>query len=94
MSDFEIKESWNGKQPKRDPDAEYLENLIYIMYRENKLEVYFESVKLVHGFLKNKHAEIGEVHYHNDQPIAVKGYLPLGCLRIKGEKRKHPKIVI
>ncbi len=95
MSDkIEIRNEWNGKQPIRDPDAEYRENLMYIEYQQKRVEAYFESVKLVEGFLRNDYAEIEKVYHHEDRPIAVKGYLPLGCLRIKEEKRKNEKAVI
>jgi len=94
MTQYKIKKVWNGKQPKRDPENEHLEDLIYILYKQDKLECYFESVRLVHGFLRNNHARVEEVHYHRKQPIAVKGYLPLGCLRIKAKERKNAKQVI
>ncbi len=89
---YEIETEWNGEEAKNDPTREYTENLIYILYKENLLDCYFEDQRLVNGFLNHDHIEeIEEIHYHkkDDRPIAVKGYLPLAVLSIKNKPRKE-----
>ena len=97
MSKVDIRKDWNGKEAKNDPTREYTENLIYILYKENLLDCYFEDQRLVNNFLNHDHIEeIEEIRYHNNRPIAVKGYLPLTVLTIsnKPRKEKYAKNVI
>ncbi|MFW5927673.1 MAG: hypothetical protein ACOCSL_00615 [Thermoplasmatota archaeon] len=91
MKRYTTKKEWNGKRAKNDPQKEYAENLIYLLYKENQIEVYFESQRLVNGILEHNHLEeIEEIHYdqRDDRPISVKGKLPLNVLTIKSKPRK------
>jgi len=98
LKNYEVRTSWNNEPPKKDPlSVEYgdrCEDLIYILYKDKKIECYFETLRLVSGFLKNDNSMIERIRYHNNRPVSVKGYLPLGCLTIKGVERSNPYSVI